>query len=127
MTKKKTKIPNACPIVNAFHLIGGKWKPYIIYYLQKKNQRFGKLHFLIPDISRKVLTEQLREMESDELIHRKKFDESPPRVEYSLTEKAKEVIPILEALGEWSFKIHKEKMTESLDEEIYIDYCQDYL
>ncbi|WP_196888820.1 winged helix-turn-helix transcriptional regulator [Aureivirga sp. CE67] len=103
MARKYLENPNSCPVVHTINLIGGKWKPLILYNLEEKSVRFGKLHFLIPNISRKVLTEQLRELESDGLINRKKYNESPPRVEYSLTEKTKQLVPILRQLGEWSY------------------------
>ncbi len=90
-----------CPLTQALNVVGGKWKPIIISHLQKSPKRFGKLHALIPKISRKVLASQLSELVRDELLTRHSYPESPPRVEYALTEKSKEIVPIFEAMAEW--------------------------
>lgn len=90
-----------CPLTMAISVIGGKWKPLIIYQLEKRSKRFGQIDVLIPGISRKVLTTQLNELVKDQLVIRTSFAESPPRVEYSLTEKGKELIPILRSIAKW--------------------------
>ena len=90
-----------CPLTQALTVIGGKWKPVIIYQLSRSNKRFGQLDVSIPGISRKVLTSQLNELLSDKLISRKAYAETPPRVEYSLTEKGKELIPLFGAIANW--------------------------
>lgn len=92
---------NKCPLTAALRKVGGKWKPIIILNLRKSPKRFGQLDYLIPDISRKVLTSHLAEMTEDELIVRTSFAETPPRVEYSLTEKGRELVPIFESLADW--------------------------
>jgi DNA-binding HxlR family transcriptional regulator len=84
------------------NIIGGKWKPIIIYILANGQLRFGKLLIFIPTISKKVLTEQLRELEEDGLIIRERYAETPPRVEYSLSETGKALLPILRQLSEWT-------------------------
>ena len=91
----------SCPLTAALSVIGGKWKPLIISHLRRSPKRFGQLDALIPKISRKVLTSQLYELVKDDLLTRHSHAESPPRVEYSLTEKAKELVPIFEAMAEW--------------------------
>lgn len=93
-----------CPITNAMTMVGGKWKPIIIYVLSSGTLRFGKIAFLIPIISRKVLTQQLRELERDGIVLRTVFSEIPPRVEYELTEKGKELMPVYQMLADWSEK-----------------------
>lgn len=93
-----------CPITNAMSMVGGKWKPVIIYVLSSGRMRFGKIAFQIPIISRKVLTQQLRELESDGIITRTVYPEIPPRVEYELTQKGKELMPVYNMLAEWSKK-----------------------
>lgn len=92
---------NKCPLTAAMGLVGGKWKPIIILNLRKSPKRFGQLDYAIPQISRKVLASQLSELVKDDLLTRHSYAESPPRVEYRLTEKAKEVVPIFEAMAEW--------------------------
>lgn len=91
----------SCPLTAALSVIGGKWKPIIISHLSRSPKRFGQLDALIPKISRKVLTSQLTELVKDDLLTRHAYAESPPRVEYRLTEKAKELVPIFEAMAEW--------------------------
>jgi len=100
--RKIVENPISCPITHAMSIIGGKWKPIIIFLLARGPLRFGKLVMFIPAISRKVLTDQLRELEADGLIDRKKYAETPPRVEYSLTEKSKSLIPVLYSLAQWT-------------------------
>jgi DNA-binding HxlR family transcriptional regulator len=87
------------------NIIGNKWTSIIVYVLSDNNYRFGELAFRIENISRKVLTSQLKEMEKRGILNRKVFAETPPRVEYSLTEKGKELIPILNQLCDWSNEV----------------------
>ena len=86
--------------------IGTKWKPIIIYTIGKKSLRFGIIHAIMGIISKKILTEQLKELEEDGIIKREAFKELPPRVEYTLTEKGMELLPILNMLTEWNLKHH---------------------
>ena len=102
MGRKYIDNPNACTLVHTMNVLGNKWKPIIIYLLSNGPLRFGKLNSLIPTISRKVLTNQLKELESDGLLLRSSFAEIPPRVEYSLTDKASGLLPVLRALSEWA-------------------------
>lgn len=90
-----------CPITAMLELIGGKWKPIILYNLTSGTRRFGQIDVRIPGISRKVLTEQLRELEEDGLISRKQYNEIPPRVEYSLTELGKSLSPVFKEMAIW--------------------------
>jgi DNA-binding HxlR family transcriptional regulator len=93
--------PAKCPLTYALAIIGGKWKPIIIYNLTKSARRFGQLDALIPGISRKVLTTQLEELAEDGIIVRTSFAETPPRVEYHLTKRGMELIPLLDQLCKW--------------------------
>jgi len=102
MARKQIHNPNHCPMVHAMNIIGNKWTSIIIYMLSDKILRFGELDFRIENISRKVLTEQLKELELRGIVLRKSYSETPPRVEYSLTKKGQELIPILNQLCEWS-------------------------
>ena len=102
MSRKHIENPNLCPMVHTMNIIGNKWTSIIVYMLSNKTLRFGELDFRIENISRKVLTEQLKELESRGIILRVSHPEIPPRVEYSLTEKGQELIPILNQLCTWS-------------------------
>ncbi len=98
-----------CPLTAAIKVVGGKWKPIIILNLSKSPKRFGQLDYSIPDISRKVLTTHLNELVEDKLITRHSFAESPPRVEYQLTERAIELVPIFEQLADWGRELTKKQ------------------
>lgn len=108
MARKQIENTEFCSMVHAMNHIGSRWKPIILYLLANKSVRFGKLLFCLQGISRKVLTDQLRELEDDALIIRQKFAEVPPRVEYSLSEKGKSFLPVLKQLCEWTIKWHPE-------------------
>ena len=100
----KTVVSNTvidCPVTAMLDFIGGKWKPIILYCLTSATRRFGEIAVRIPTISRKVLTEQLKELEQDGLVVRKRFKEIPPRVEYSLTELGKSLSPVFKEMEVW--------------------------
>ena len=82
-------------------VIGGKWKPLIIFNLDKSKKRFGQLDAIIPGISRKVLTDQLHQLVEDELVVRIAYAETPPKVEYHLSPKGKELVPLLKGIAKW--------------------------
>jgi DNA-binding HxlR family transcriptional regulator len=94
----------ACPISATLEYIGGRWKCVILYYLSSGTRRFGEIAARIPAISRKVLTEQLREMEADGLIVRCQYKEIPPRVEYSLTGLGKSLSSVFKEMSDWGKK-----------------------
>lgn len=94
-----------CPIRNVLAHISGKWSLLVLYTLDRNGMspmRFNQLRRAIPDISQKVLTTTLRTLETDGLICRKVFAEVPPRVEYSLTERALTLIPLIDSLINWA-------------------------
>jgi DNA-binding HxlR family transcriptional regulator len=93
-----------CPFTRAIDTIGNKWKPIIINVIGTRTIRFGQLDAIVPHISRKVLTEQLKELEEDGLLDRLAYKELPPRVEYKLSEKGLAFLPILAAIKEWNAK-----------------------
>ena len=103
----KKELP-ACPVETTLMLIGNKWKVLILRDLLPGTKRFGELKKSIGNVSQKVLTAQLRDMESNGLINRKVYPEVPPRVEYSLTELGQSLKPILDAMWNWGeeFKAH---------------------
>ena len=97
----KFSTPTNCPVTATLELIGGKWKTIILYSLSAGTKRFGEIAVRIPDISRKVLTEQLKELETDGLILREQYKEIPPRVEYTLTDLGKSLSPVFRELEIW--------------------------
>lgn len=99
--KSNTGNPYSCPLTAAVDKIGGRWKPIILFYLSNGSRRFGQLAVTVPMISKKVLTQQLKQLEADGLISRKEFTEVPARVEYALTDFGKSVLPILDRICEW--------------------------
>ena len=102
---------DSCPVTLAIDIIGGKWKVIILYQLQGQTLRFGQLLKRIPKITQKMLTQQLRELEMDQLITRKVYAEVPPRVEYSPTESAEKLQPILASLCKWAGE-HKQQIDQ---------------
>lgn len=91
-----------CPVTKVNSLISGKWKIIILWHLGIKSKRFSELNRLLPSASKGVLTRQLRELEEDQLITRKVFQEVPPKVVYSLSPLGEKFFPILEEMGNWS-------------------------
>ena len=93
-----------CPVATTINLIGNKWKLLIIRDLLNGTRRFGELRKSLTGISKRVLTENLRELETDGLLNRKVFAEVPPRVEYSLNDTGLSLKPIIETMAEWGTK-----------------------
>jgi DNA-binding HxlR family transcriptional regulator len=94
-----------CSVEVTLKVMGGKYKPLLLYLLDEwKVLRFGELRRLVPHASKKMLTQQLRELESDGLLDRKVFQQVPPKVEYSLSRRGKSLAPILTAMGAWGKK-----------------------
>ena len=98
------KYPVRCPVTSYLSVMDGHWKPIIIWYLRDKTLRFKNLQFLIPDISTKVLTQQLTELEADRIINRVVIKQLPPRVEYNLTDYGATLIPVLAAMRGWGLQ-----------------------
>ena len=98
--RTKKELP-PCPVETTLTLIGDKWKLLILRDLMSGTKRFGELRKSVGNISQKVLTENLREMESDKLLKRKVYAQVPPKVEYSLTELGESLNPIIESLRDW--------------------------
>ncbi len=107
MTMKHNEIRNAlypdCPVRNVLSRVGDKWSMLVLFTLEgQPSIRFKELQRSIPDISQKILTATLKMLEADGLINREAFPEVPPRVEYSLTEKGKSLLPLIDALLSWA-------------------------
>ncbi len=107
-----------CPVEGTLDVIGGKWKPLIIWFLRKRVLRFSDLRRSIPGITDVMLTKQLRELEQDGVIKRKVYTQIPPKVEYSLTSLGKTIIPLLDALCYWAIEHMKIPMID--DDEILV-------
>ena len=101
MQAKKDCHENGCPVVLTLDMIGGKYKAVILWNLLNNTLRFGELRKLIPQATPKMLTQQLRELEDDNLVIRTVYPVVPPKVEYSLTELGKSIEPILTAIYNW--------------------------
>mgnify|MGYP001596992305 CR=1 FL=1 len=99
-----------CPVEITLDRIGGKWKVLILWHL-KDIRRFGELKRLIPGITQKMLTQQLRELEADGLVYRKVYAQVPPKVEYSLTESGQTLSPILDLACQWGIE-HGKRIEE---------------
>ncbi len=99
-----------CPMQLTMEVLGGKWKLLILWQLQQGTKRYGELRSSIEDITHKMLTQQLRELESDGIVHREVFHVVPPKVEYSLTETGNRLLPVFASMSEWAdmFRIEEE-------------------
>ena len=93
--------PFQCPVTRTMSIIGGKWKPIILNCIGDKTIRFGKLNQLMPAISNKVLSKELKDLESLGLINRLESDELPQRVEYNLTDSRISLMPVLVEVANW--------------------------
>ena len=89
-----------CAVEAAIEAIGGKWKGVILYHLES-TKRFNELHKLVPSITQRMLTKQLRELEADGIVQRTVYAEVPPRVEYDLTDFGRTLQPVLNELEKW--------------------------
>ena len=90
-----------CAMDVTMRFIGGKWKTVVLWYLRKDKKRFGELKKLIPDITEKMLSLQLKTLEEDGIVKRTIFAEVPPRVEYEMTDLGRTLIPMLEEIALW--------------------------
>jgi DNA-binding HxlR family transcriptional regulator len=99
-----------CPFIFALSLMGKRWKPAILWKMTEGVYRFGEMKRAIPQISEKMLTQHLRELETDGLITRTIYPEMPPRVEYALTKLGLSLQPILEQLNNWGKKVKKNRL-----------------
>jgi DNA-binding HxlR family transcriptional regulator len=99
-----------CPVRPTLDVLGGKWKPVIIYHLiHDGTLRFGQLRRFLPDATQKMLTQQLRELERDGIVARKIYHQVPPKVEYSLTPHGRTLAPVMAELCKWGQK-HRSQM-----------------
>jgi DNA-binding HxlR family transcriptional regulator len=97
------KYPVRCPVSSYLYVMDGHWKSMIVWLLRDGSQRFKDFLKTLPDISTKILTQQLKELEEDNIISRTSFKEKPPKVEYTLTEYGQTLIPVISSLRKWGF------------------------
>ncbi len=95
-------LDSECPIIYTLAVVGGKWRWLIIYKLSENGiLRYGELKKALPPITHKMLSQELKELEAQKLIHREEYHQIPPKVEYSLTEKGQTLLPILDLMSKW--------------------------
>ncbi len=98
-------------VQTTLNVLGGKWKVLILWHLKDETRRFSELKRLMPEISEKMLIQQLRELERDEIVHRNVYPDVPPKVEYSFTDYGRSLKPVLQALCNWG-EAHLDRMNE---------------
>lgn len=107
------QITDCCPVAATLELIGGKYKALILWHLSEGTLRFSELKKAVNTATAKMLTQQLRELEANMLIHREVFPVIPPKVEYSLTALGKSLLPVLAAMRDWGADYLRSKDLES--------------
>jgi DNA-binding HxlR family transcriptional regulator len=116
LRKPKKRI---CPVTTTLDVIGGRWKVIILYHLFQGVKRFSELQHAVEGISQKVLTQQLRELERDGIVHREVFPQVPPKVEYSITALGETLKPVIEAMCKWGVMFRAADL-ESSDLDAYL-------
>jgi DNA-binding HxlR family transcriptional regulator len=101
MQQESNATGTKCGVETTIAVVGGKWKPMILYALLSGPRRFGELNRLIPEVTQRMLTLQLRELEEDGVIYREVYKQVPPKVEYSLTPFGRTIEPILLLMEQW--------------------------
>ncbi|GKX65221.1 winged helix-turn-helix transcriptional regulator [Inconstantimicrobium mannanitabidum] len=123
MYKHKMAEDIRCPLEYGLEIFGGKWKSRVICVLAGKGTlRYSELRKEMSNITDAVLASTLKVLISDDIVHRKSFDEIPPRVEYHLTEKGNSVIPILQSICRWAGAYHKEDNENTMTQCKKCDY-----
>ena len=113
LTEENKYCIGSCPVIATLEVIGGKWKPAILWELQNEDVlRFGQLKKKLMTITQKMLTQQLRELENDRIIERKIFAEIPPRVEYRISSYGKTLSPVLNEMAKWGFQHVDSKLSD---------------
>lgn len=102
-----------CPVEYTLDVIGGKWKGVLLYHLVDGKKRFNEFRKICPTITQRMLTLQLRELETDGIVHREVYQQVPPKVEYTLTDFGRTLVPLILLMKEWgeTYK-HKDRRQE---------------
>lgn len=123
MYQKKLDADIRCPLEYGLELFGGKWKSRVICVLNEKGTlRYSGIRKEMRNVTDAVLAATLKELIADELLERKQYDEIPPRVEYTLTEKGRSVVPILQSICRWAGIFHKENSENTMTQCQKCDY-----
>lgn len=109
MSEDQSELNVRCPVEACLDLIGGKWKSVILFHLLGGTRRFNELRRLLPKVTQRMLTRQLRELEADHVIVRTVYPEVPPKVEYSLSELGRSMEPIIRMLQKWGMEYMSRK------------------
>lgn len=107
MNRRNMDCHYGCPVEATLDVLGGKWKGIILFHLVAKKRRFNEFRRLIPDVTQRILTLALRELEQDGLVERTIYPEVPPRVEYELTEFGKTLEPLIRMMRDWGAEYRK--------------------
>lgn len=113
MEQSEMKRETRCPVEAALVIVGGKWKGVILYHLRDETRRFNELRRLMPGVSQRMLTKQLRELEAHQIVQRRIYRQIPPKVEYSLTCFGLTLTPVLKALEDWGAQYIASKSARS--------------
>lgn len=104
MYEKKIPLPLECGLVMTREILGGKWKPNLLFAISEGINRPSQLHRAIPQSTKRVLNQQLKELEEFKVIEKKIYHQLPPKVEYRLTERGETLMPLLRQMNEWGDK-----------------------
>ena len=107
--KNKDFNPNNCGVTHFLNKVGGKWKVLIIHAIGLKYNRFSLLQKALPVISKQMLVNQLKELEEDKIVEKRRYDEHPPRVEYTITRYGSQLLPVINIIQKWGLKDMKER------------------
>ncbi|GAA4455783.1 helix-turn-helix domain-containing protein [Rurimicrobium arvi] len=102
--ENKQQLLGLCPVTYLMERIGAYWKPIILYHLFTGDKRYSELRRAVPAITEKVLIQQLKQLEADGLVTRKALPVVPPHVSYALTRSGRGLMPVIEAMAQWSFQ-----------------------
>lgn len=123
MYEKKLDPDIRCPLEYALEIFGGKWDSRIICVLAEREiLRYGELRSELANITDAVMATSLRKLIADDMINRVQYNEIPPRVEYSLTEKGKSIVPVLQSICKWAGAYHRENNENTLKQCQKCDY-----